>query len=479
MPLLSDLLQGVSCAVLQGTAEVSVGGVCTDSRRAGPGDLFVALRGRTVDSHERLAGLGAAAALVERPVPAPPGLTLVQVPDTRLALAQVSAAFWGHPAEQLQLVGVTGTNGKTTVTWLVEALLAHAGWRVGVIGTTGNRVAGQASPAGFTTPEAPQWQALLAQMVAAGCGAAVAEVSSIGLHARRVDASRFAVGVYTNLTQDHLDYHGTMEAYAQAKARLFTELLAPDGVAVLNGEDPVVQALPPLRQRTLRFGLERGDLRPLELVVDTAGARGRLLTPAGERPFTLPLLGRHNVANALAAAGVGLALGLELDAVVAGLAQAPQVPGRLERVPNERGVLALVDYAHTPDGLRTVLAALRGLGGRRILLVFGCGGDRDRGKRPLMAREGALGADLLFVTSDNPRSEDPGAIWRDMEPGLGGAAAVWEPLRDRAIAAAVAAARPGDVVLVAGKGHETTQEIAGVKHPFDDRVELARCLGAP
>jgi UDP-N-acetylmuramoyl-L-alanyl-D-glutamate--2,6-diaminopimelate ligase len=472
--MLSELLRGVDVAHVHGRVDLPIVAITQDSRRAGPGALFVALVGRRGDGHDHVAGLTeAAAVVVERDVEAPAGVTVVRVNDSRRALAELAAGFFGHPSNELSLVGVTGTNGKTTTTQLIEAIAAANGVRAAVIGTVGNRVAGENLPATHTTPEPTEWQGLLRRAVDARCAWAAAEVSSIGLDARRVDATRFVVGVYTNLTQDHLDYHGDMAAYAKAKARLFLELLPRGATALLNAEDPAVMALPTLPEgvRRVTFGVDHGDVHAEGLRLTVSGSEATVVTPWGDFSLRLPLLGRHNVANALGAAGAALALGLSPEQVAHGLAQAPPVPGRLEPVANNRGVTALVDYAHTEDGLRTVLRALRELGAQRIVLVFGCGGDRDPQKRPLMARAASEGADLVIATSDNPRGEDPLAILADMAPGLGPDALI-VPERAEAIRQAVALCEAGDVLLVAGKGHETTQEIAGVKHPFDDRLAL-------
>ncbi|MCK6521019.1 UDP-N-acetylmuramoyl-L-alanyl-D-glutamate--2,6-diaminopimelate ligase [Myxococcota bacterium] len=476
--LLSELLRGVDVAHVHGRVDLPIVAVTQDSRRAGPGALFVALVGRRGDGHAHVPGLGeAAAVVVEQEVTAPPGVTVVRVKDSREALAKLAAAFFGHPSNELSVIGVTGTNGKTTTTQLIEAIAAANGVRAAVVGTVGNRIAGELLPATHTTPEPTEWQGLLRRAADARCAWAAAEVSSIGLDARRVDATRFAVGVYTNLTQDHLDYHGDMAAYAAAKARLFLELLPPGATALLNAEDPAVMALPALPEgvRRVTFGVEVGDVHAENLRLTVHGSEATVVTPWGDFTLRLPLLGRHNVANALGAAAAALSLGLSPEQVARGLAQAPPVPGRLEPVANNRGVTALVDYAHTEDGLRTVLSALRGLGAQRIVLVFGCGGDRDPQKRPRMAQAATEGADLVIATSDNPRGEDPLAILHAMEPGLRHDALLM-PDRAEAIRRAAALARPGDVLLVAGKGHETTQEIAGVKHPFDDRLALRAAL---
>lgn len=461
--LLADLLAGVPHRVLSGPIDRPITALTQDSRLAGPGSIFVAVQGLRVDGHTFVPSVWSDAVVVERELDAREGATVIQVDDSRQALAQLAAALNGHPSHEVPVVGVTGTNGKTTTTWMLEAIARVSGRHPGVVGTTGNRVDGRALETRFTTPEAPEWQALLRTMVDAGCGLVAAEVSSIGLAARRVDATRFAVAVYTNLSRDHLDYHGTMASYAAAKERLFTEF-AP-GRAIVPHEGPVT---PPADTPTWTFGLSGGDLAPRTLELDTSGSRGIVTTPLGDLNLDLALVGAFNVENALAAAGAALAVGVPLQDVERGLASLDVVPGRLEPVPTRREIDVLVDYAHTPDALRAVLAGLRPLTRGRLICVFGCGGDRDAGKRPEMGRTATEGADLVVATSDNPRSEDPLQILADIQPGLDHRAHV-EVDRRRAIHHAIDLARPGDVVLIAGKGHEVTQEIAGRKHPFDDR----------
>lgn len=463
--LLSDLLAQVDHRLLDGSVDRPITALTQDSRKAGPGSVFVAVRGARVDGHRFVGRTNAAAVVVERAIDAPAGVTVVQVEDSRRALAGLASAFHGHPSEAVDVIGITGTNGKTTTTWMLEAIARAAGHRVGVVGTTGNRVDGLILETRFTTPEAPEWQGLLRTMADAGCSVVAAEVSSIGLAARRVDNTRFSVVVYTNFSQDHLDVHGSMEEYAAAKARLFTEFEV--GRAVLNIDDAAVSALLPLSVPVWTFGTA-GDLHAVGLESTIRGSFGTLRTPAGDIGLALPLPGAFNVENALAAAGAALAIGIEPRFVEAGLRDLPQVPGRLERVDRD-DVDVLVDYAHTPDALTSVLTTLRPLTSGRLLVVFGCGGDRDRRKRPLMGEAACAGADVVFATSDNPRSEDASAILDEIRPGLDEDATVLVDRRD-AIAAAVRSARPGDVVLIAGKGHETSQEIAGVRHPFDDRV---------
>ncbi len=467
---LGDLLQRVDHTVLAGSVDRDVHHLTQDSRRVQGGSVFVAVPGRRVDGHDFVAKMQAAAVVVERPVPASAGVTVIQVPSARVAMAQLASALHGDPSLDLPLVAFTGTNGKTTSCWMLEAIGRAAGLKVGVIGTTGNRIDGRELPAAYTTPEAPEWQGLLGQM--RGCGLVAAEVSSIGLAAHRVDATRFRVAVYTNLSQDHLDWHGDMQAYAQAKARLFRDFQV--GHAVLNAEDPACLGLAPLDMPTWTFGVEVGDVHLESLEQDLRGSRGRVVGPFGSLDLELSLLGRFNVLNALGAISAAAALGLPTRAIEEGIASLRAVPGRLEQVHVRPAVL--VDYAHTPEALRTVLETLRPLVEGRLVVVFGCGGDRDRDKRPKMARAACELADLVIATSDNPRSEDPEAILVQVAQGLDEGSRVVVDRR-RAIEVALGEAGPDDLVLIAGKGHETTQEVGGVKHPFDDRAVAREVLG--
>lgn len=474
---LSELLPEIEPLQVRGPTDREVLRVCQDSRGVEEGTIFFAIRGSRTDGHAFVPTLRADVVVVERELEALPGVTVVRVADTRLALARAAAALCGHPSRAMTVVGVTGTNGKTTSTYLIEAICEAAGWPVGVIGTTGNRVRGRALPATFTTPEAPEWQRLLAEMAAVGCRVVAAEVSSIGLAARRVDGTRFSVALYTNFTRDHLDFHGDMASYAAAKARLFSGVPEAPRVAVLNAEDPACQALLPLPPsvRVLWYAPDHGDLRAESLRMTTRGSDFVLNTPRGSATVQLRLVGRHNVWNALGAAGVGLALGLDVATVAAGLGRLARVPGRLDPVDEGQSFAVLVDYAHTDDALRSVLTTLRELTEGRRIVVFGCGGDRDPTKRPLMAQAASERAEVVIATSDNPRSEDPAAILDAMRPGLRADAHV-VPDRAEAIRLALRLAVSGDVVLIAGKGHETTQEIAGVRHPFDDRAVAAAAL---
>lgn len=471
--------------------------VTGDSREVVPGAVFFALPGVKADGHAfaaEAARRGAVAVVAERRVDCAPALLLL-APSARRAMAVAAANLLGRPGNALALAGVTGTNGKTTVTYLVEACARAAGLPVGVMGTITHRFPGVVRAAGHTTPESTTIQGLLAEMRDAGAKAAVLEVSSHALAQERVAGMRFAVAGFTNLTRDHLDYHGDMEGYFAAKRRLFQEHLAPDGTAVVNAHDPwgakLADQLGPGR-RLWRYGTRTEDaLRPLTLRCGIDGIDARLATPLGELSIRSPLVGAHNVENLLCAAGMALALGLPLAAVERGLSESPGAPGRLERIA-ARGVNVFVDYAHTDDALGRALEALRALSPRRLLCVFGCGGDRDRGKRPLMGLAAGRGADVVVVTSDNPRTEDPGAIIQEILPGLAEAATprldragvlrgdrgfLVEPDRRAAIRLAVEAAREGDAVLVAGKGHEDYQLVGTEKRHFDDREEARAALG--
>lgn len=468
--------------LLAGPASLSQDPVCSgcadDSRRVRPGDLFCAVRGTRDDGHRYLssaAAAGAAAALVET---ADPSLALpqVQVRDSRRAAAHAAQALYGDPGEGLALVGVTGTNGKTTTAQLTRHLLAGR-WPTGSIGTLGlGRPDGRFVETGLTTPGPVDFTAAVAALREAGARAVVTEVSSHALQQARVDGFAFAVAVFTNLTRDHLDYHRNVEDYRRSKLRLAT-LLREDGALVVNADDPAWAPLLEGAGRVETFGLRApARFRAEELELTPAGSRWRLCTPGGAAEVELPLLGEYNVANALAAAAAAAALGLETDEIAERLSSAPAVPGRLERLA-ESPVLVLCDYAHTPDAIARALAAVRPLAAGRLVIVFGAGGDRDRAKRPLMGRAAAEGADLVIVTSDNPRSEDPRAIIADIVAGLPAGCAV-ETIVDRetAIARALDLAAPGDVVLLAGKGHETCQVIGDRKIPFDERAIVSRLL---
>jgi len=479
-------------------------GVAYDSRAVAPGDLFVALRGASADGHDfvrQALELGAVALLVEEPPEAAlrAGGAAVVVPDTRRALGPVACRFYGDPARELTLVGVTGTNGKTSTTFLAESILTRAGMRTGLVGTLGIRYAGEQRRAANTTPESLDLQRSLRSMCTHGVEAVVMEVSSHGLELGRVHGCRFQVAAFTNLTQDHLDFHGTMDAYLASKLILFRDHLASGGCAVVNVDDPagekILATAAESGARPLRVSRRAdadAEVRLLWSEGSLAGARARVALPSGEVELESPLVGAFNLENLLVACGVAEALGVAHEALRAGVAACPQVPGRVERVEEpgaRRPPAVVVDYAHTPDAVEKLLAALRPLAAGRLITVFGCGGDRDRAKRPLMARAVARFSDRVVATSDNPRTEDPDAILRDVEEGLSdlqrvgpeGLAAAERSYcvivdRREAIRRALDTARPEDTVVLAGKGHEDYQILGREKLPFDDREEARRAL---
>ena len=490
--LLHELLDSVDVLELRGDPRTEIASVTHDSRAVGPGDLFCCVLGSTTDGHDHAPAAvasGAAALLVERPLGLP--VAEVRVASVRAAMGPVAANAWGRPSTKLAVLGVTGTNGKTTTTYLLEAIARAAGIHPGVIGTIGARIDGEPIRGERTTPEATELQALLARMVDAGVGLAAIEVSSHALVMHRVDGTRFAAACFTNLSHDHLDFHAGMPEYFQAKAQLFDP--ARTDAAAANLDDThgveIARRAEAAGLTVLGFGLEAPEavVRAEALDAGPGGNRFRLVTPYGSADVHSPLVGRFNASNALAAASTALAAGLDVESVASGLSAPVIVPGRMERVEGGQPFPVLVDYAHTPDGLEQVLRAARPVVGDngRLIVVFGCGGDRDRAKRPAMGKAAAGLADVIFVTSDNPRSEDPMAIIGEVVAGVpSGVDPIVEPDRRTAVALALALAgrEEGDVVVVAGKGHESGQTAGGVTVPFDDRVvareELAR-LGWP
>jgi UDP-N-acetylmuramoyl-L-alanyl-D-glutamate--2,6-diaminopimelate ligase len=469
----SDLLVS---APADGPPPTAVG---MDSRTVSRGEIYVAVRGSQSDGHRFVPDAvrrGATAVVVEQPSGA--GVPEIVVRDGRRAAQALGAAWYGHPARRLTLVGVTGTNGKTTTTGLIRHLLDHDGdsGSIGTLGAFDGRGEPVRSTAGtLTTPGPIDLQATLATMVARGCATVTMEASSHSLDQGRLDGLTFAAGVFTNLTRDHLDYHQTMEAYLAAKLRL-AELLGTHGVEVVNLDDEAWRALP-ARGRRITFGEHpAADLRASGIALDASGSRFQLAGCFGSAEASLPLLGDFNVANALAAAACALGLGRPLQEVVSRLARTPQVAGRMERIA-EQPCTVLRDYAHTPDALERALATLRPLTRGRLIVVFGCGGDRDRGKRPIMGRIAAERADVAVVTSDNPRTEDPGAIIDDVEQGMGSVPHLRAVDRLEAIRQALNEAHPGDTLLLAGKGHETYQVLGTEKVPFDEREIVGRLTG--
>jgi UDP-N-acetylmuramoyl-L-alanyl-D-glutamate--2,6-diaminopimelate ligase len=493
---LRELLSAVPGAQLTGSGETDVASVEHDSRVVNPGSLFVCIRGFKQDGHAFIgdaARRGAAAAVVEDDparLAIPPGLAVLRVANSRSALARLAAHFFAHPDRSLRLIGVTGTNGKTTTAYLVEAILRAAGHRVGLLGTIEYRCGATTFPGERTTPESSDLQRLLARMRDMGAWGAAMEVSSHSLMLHRVEACEFDIAVFTNLTQDHLDFHGTMERYAEAKARLF-EGLGKDRVkpgiaaAILNADDPWAEFMARRTTgRVVRFSLGiETDVTVRTAQFDLAGIRAVVTSPWGRFEVTSSLVGRHNLANILGAAGACLHLGIPCRVVEAGIASLTAVPGRFEKVERGQPFGVVVDYAHTPDALERVLTFAREYTRARLIVVFGCGGDRDRTKRPRMGEVAARLADAVFVTSDNPRSEDPDAILREINAGIkktfangGGHANILD--RREAIGAALASARGGDLVVIAGKGHESYQILRDRTIPFDDRVVAREALAA-
>jgi UDP-N-acetylmuramoyl-L-alanyl-D-glutamate--2,6-diaminopimelate ligase len=478
------LLEALPDARLVGPPPATVRGLTADSRQVGPGHCFVAVPGFKQDARRfvpEAVARGARLVVTEGEALAGVNVAQVVVPSARLALARLAAAWHGHPARALTLVGITGTNGKTTTSYLVEALLRARGGPTGVIGTIQYVIADEIRPAGQTTPEALEIQALLAAMRERGVRGVAMEVSSHALAMHRVDGLDFDAAVFTNLTQDHLDFHGTLESYRRAKRRLF-ELLATSRkgrrIAVVNADDPAGRTMVDgLDVHVLTFGLGAGaDVRAVEHTSTLDGIRMAVETPHGRATLTSPLVGDHNVANLLGAVAVGLGLGMPLPDVARALERVAAVPGRFEQVRAGQSFLVIVDYAHTPDALERVLATARRITRGRLAAVFGCGGDRDRGKRPRMGAIAAGLADRVWITSDNPRTERPEAIVAEVLAGVPGEAAARveaEPDRRTAIERALRWARGNDTVVIAGKGHETYQVIGADILPFDDR-EIAR-----
>lgn len=471
-----------------GDLGVEVRTIQCDSRKVQPGDLFAALSGRYHDGKAYIAdaiAAGAVGLVLSEPPAEAVAVPWVVVPHVAEALGRIASLVHGEPSRALDLVGFTGTNGKTTSASILSTILQTAGRNPALMGTTvGAQYAGKVVDTGLTTPEAPELHALLADMVRSEVTAACMEVSSHGIGMSRVEGCTFAVGVFTGLGRDHLDFHETLEAYGETKVNWLLGLqedAACKGVVLPIDDDWGLEIHSEFRKEMLTFGWdEEADIYPAHLEMTLAGTRGRIATPEGTLTLTLRLPGRHNVRNAMAAIGAALLLGVAPIDIVDGLGRVGTVPGRFELVPNGLGLHVVVDYAHTPDALEAVVTALRELHDGRITVVFGCGGDRDRDKRPEMARAVFGKANVLVVTSDNPRSEAPGTIISEILLGVpvdaDPAAIVVEVDREAAIRQAIEGAAPGDVILIAGKGHETGQTVGDTVLPFDDREVAARIM---
>jgi UDP-N-acetylmuramoyl-L-alanyl-D-glutamate--2,6-diaminopimelate ligase len=483
---LEKIIEGLNPLFLRGTSGAEITGICHDSRHYQEGELFVAIRGNQFDGHlfiDEACRKGAPAIVLEdeRVVPIRYAGVVLKVANAREALDVLAANFYEKPSEKLFVAGVTGTNGKTTTSLMIEAVLNGGGLPTGVIGTIDNHLGGEKIAATHTTPDALDTQRLMSTWLAKGACAVSMEVSSHALALRRVESIQFDAAVFTNMTRDHLDFHRTMDEYIKAKARLFRDLLARSTKkskrAIMNAEDPHLSALRPEGIPLWTYGFSAGDIRAEKIETSFAGTTFEVATPAGREIISLQMIGNHNVANAMAAIGVALHAGMKLTDIAKALHELSGVRGRLERVQTKGALHVFVDYAHTDDALKNVLSVLRGLRDEkfrqsRIVTVFGCGGDRDKGKRPLMMKTVQHYSDVAVVTSDNPRTEDPNKIIADIllgaSPDLGADAVVIEPDRKKAIALAIKRSSPGDVILIAGKGHEDYQIIGNKKFPFDD-----------
>jgi UDP-N-acetylmuramoyl-L-alanyl-D-glutamate--2,6-diaminopimelate ligase len=483
---LAKLLRGVETRAAGDHGELEISEIVYDSRQVKPGGLFVAIHGEKTDGNKFISDSlrrGAAAVISEQAKPGtiPAEVPWIQVTNSRKALAISAANFYARPAEVLKLIGVTGTNGKTTTSYLVDSILRSAGCEVGLFGTISYRLIREPLPAPNTTPESLDLQKYLAEIVRAGGTHAVLEASSHALAMDRLWGCRFAVAIFTNLTRDHLDYHKTLDEYFAAKRRLFegTGAAAP-AAGVINRDDEYGQKLLGLASRTLTYGLESGaDITTRKPALSLSGIEFTAETPAGKIEVRSPLVGRPNVYNILAAIGAGVALGLPKEVIASGITQLSAVPGRFERIEVGQPFLVVVDYAHTDDALRNLLITARELNPTgRIITLFGCGGDRDRTKRPLMGEVAGRGSEIVVLTSDNPRSEDPLLIINDVIVGVQRTKTKLfvEPDRQKAVEVALDEARSGDIVLLAGKGHETYQVLRDRTIEFDDRAVARRVL---
>ena len=484
---LKELVKQFPVLRVEGSLDREIAGIVYDSRRVTPGMVFVAIPGAHVDGHDFIntaIDRGAAAIICERNGFSSPRATKIKVADVRETLARAAACYYQHPSTRLQVIGVTGTNGKTTVAFMIKEVLETAGIKTGLLGTVRYEIGDRIIPAARTTPESLEVQQMMAQMVLSGCKACVMEVSSHALEQKRTAGIEFDVAIFTNLTQDHLDYHGSMENYLAAKQKLFTKTAngSKRGSVVINIDDASGVRL--VKETDVEVKLTYGIRNAANLRATNVrlGADASSFTVEGvEKGFTckLPLIGRHNIYNALAATGASLALGIDIKKIQSALSRMTPVSGRLENVSSGQKFSVFVDYAHTDDALHNVLTTLREVTKGRLLLLFGCGGNRDTGKRPKMGRVAAEFADYTIITSDNPRNEQPEGIAAQIEEGFRSVKQrdyCVELDRKRAINEIISLARPGDTVLLAGKGHETYQEFESTVVPFDDRVHAREAL---
>lgn len=475
---LGVLIKGVRMNRAKGDMETDIKGLAYDSRRVSSGDLFFALRGAHTDGTAYAAeavSKGASAVICQGACPEDMPVPSVCVEDAREALALVSSRFYDNPSEGLVITGITGTNGKTTTAFIVKSILESAGNKVGLIGTVSYMIGEKKYPAPYTTPEAPEFQGLLREMLSAGCRHVVTEVSSHALAQKRADHTRFGAAVFTNLTREHLDYHKGMEDYFSAKRRLFDELLS--GPAVINADDPYGRRLASSVGNKLTYGMGNGaDLVARDIENSLGGLSFRLASGGVEHPVKSRLIGTINVYNILAAAGAAVVLGMPWEAILEGIKGAGQVEGRFQRLEFGQDFLIIVDYAHTEDALMRLIVTAREVTNGRVITVFGCGGDRDRTKRPAMGSAATELSDLVFITSDNPRSEEPFDIIKEIVAGAKADNYRVVPDRAEAIRLAVREARPSDTVLIAGKGHEDYQLVKDRRLRFSDVEEAEKAV---
>ena len=480
---IKDLIQGLDISEIHGDIEKEVKGISYDSRRLKAGDLFVALRGTHLDGHDFIKDAlakGASALVLESVPEANLSVPIIKVKNSRKALSRLAINFFNPCLERMNIIGITGTNGKTTTSYLVESILKSAHKEVGVIGTVSYRFCGKEFRANVTTPESLELMQMLREMSDNGIDYVVMEVSSHSLVQGRVNGCPFRIAVFTNITRDHLDYHGSIQEYFNAKKRLFLEY-SPD-FCVINSDDPFGRILAGeiKNSSVISYGLESGDVCAKNIQIDKSGIKAELLLPNNKSLIIhSPLLGRFNLYNILAAVAVSYCLGIEVSYIQEGIKRVDRVPGRMELIKNSNSPFVIVDYAHTPDALLKVLETLRSVFDKKIITVFGCGGNRDKGKREDMGRIAALYSDFVIITSDNPRSEDPLSIMRQIEKGvkeIRDSGYLLEVKREEAIKRAIKIAQKEDVVLIAGKGHENYQIIGDKKIPFDDRAVAKKIL---
>lgn len=477
---IKHLIEGLNYTLLSGNLEKDIVGIEYDSKKVAKDSIFVAIKGYETDGHQYISqGISAGASVVvldnEEYARAVEGVSFLLVDNSRKALAELSSTFFGKPATQLTLIGVTGTNGKTSVTYLLKSILKEAGYKVGIIGTIENQIDEEVVPSDVTTPESRDLQELLSRMVEKGCHFCLMETSSHALYLDRVWSIPFTGAIFTNLTQDHLDFHKSLEEYLEAKMLLFRRL-GTNSFAVINQDDPASEKIIPVCPgKIVTYGLkEKADLFPQDITSTIAGTSFRLEIDGELRTISLGMLGEFSIYNSLAAIGAAIELGVSRDLIIKGIAKV-HVNGRFQVVKSNRDFAVVVDYAHTPDGLYTVLKTARKITEGRVICVFGCGGDRDKTKRPIMGRVAGELCDTIIITSDNPRTEDPDSILDMIEVGVREVTENYMKIQNRrkAIEEAISQGKAGDLVIIAGKGHEDYQIIGKTKHHFSD-IEIAR-----